>query len=175
VLAQHRLPIGREHEHREACRFRARTAHQRQSVIGADRESGRNRDDLECRYAYGISGTQALLEAWEESRVVHCICADNGEPLGVAGLNGSVIWLLGTDGLAATPQRRVALALGGRRWTDMLLKCQRARGESPLLENWVFAANVESVHWLRSMGFQIATPEPMGPSCQLFRHAWRNS
>ena len=127
----------------------------------------RRSDDLECRYAYGISGAQALLEAWEESRVVHCICADNGEPLGVAGLNGSVIWLLGTDGLAATPQRRAALALGGRRWIDGLLK------ESPLLENWVFAANVESVHWLRSMGFQIATPEPMGSSCQLFRHVWR--
>jgi hypothetical protein len=127
----------------------------------------RRSDDLECRYAYGIGGTQALLEAWMASRVVHCICADNGEPLGVAGLNGSVIWLLGTDGLTATPQRRAALAVGGRRWTDMLLE------ESPLLENWVLAANVESVRWLRSMGFKIATPEPMGPSCQLFRHVWR--
>jgi len=127
----------------------------------------RRSDDLECRYAYGIGGAQALLEAWMASSVVHCICADNGEPLGVAGLNGSVIWLLGTDGLTATPQRRAALALGGRRWTDILLE------ESPLLENWVLAANVESVRWLRSMGFKIATPEPMGPSCQLFRHVWR--
>ena len=127
----------------------------------------RRSDDLECRYAYGIGGAQALLEAWMASRIVHCICADNGEPLGVAGLNGSVIWLLGTDGLTATPQRRAALALGGRRWTDILLE------ESPLLENWVLASNVESVRWLRSMGFKIATPEPMGPSCQLFRHVWR--
>jgi hypothetical protein len=127
----------------------------------------RRSDDLECRYAYGIGGAQALLEAWMASSVVHCICADNGEPLGVAGLNGSVIWLLGTDGLTATPQRRAVLALGGRRWTDMLLE------ESPLLENWVLATNVESARWLRSMGFTIATPEPMGPSCQLFRHAWR--
>jgi len=127
----------------------------------------RRSDDLECRYAYGIGGGQALREAWMASSVVHCICADNGEPLGVAGLNGSVIWLLGTDGLTATPQRRTALALGGRRWTDILLE------ESPLLENWVLATNVESVRWLRSMGFKIATPEPMGPSCQLFRHAWR--
>jgi hypothetical protein len=127
----------------------------------------RRSDDMECRYAYGIGGDQALLEAWVASSIVHCICADNGEPLGVAGLNGSVIWLLGTDGLTATPQRRAALALGGRRWTDILLE------ESPLLENWVLAANVESVRWLRSMGFKIATPEPMGPSCQLFRHAWR--
>jgi hypothetical protein len=133
----------------------------------------RHIDDLECRYAYGICGVQALLEAWKASRIVHCICADNEEPLGVAGLNGSVIWLLGTDGLTATPQRRAVLALGGRRWTDTLLEDQRARGESPLLENWVFAANVESVRWLRSMGFEIATPEPMGPSCQLFRHVWR--
>jgi len=135
----------------------------------------RRRDDLECRYAYGISGAQALLEAWGESRIVSCIHADDGEPLGVAGLNGSVVWLLGTDGLTATPQRRAALALGGRRWTDGLLEDQRARGESPLLENWVFAANVESVRWLRSMGFKIATPEPLGPGCQLFRHVWRDS
>jgi hypothetical protein len=129
----------------------------------------RRSDDLECRYAYGIGGAQALLEAWMASSVVHCICADNGEPLGVAGLNGSVIWLLGTDGLTATPQRRAVLALGGRRWTDILLE------DSPLLENWVLATNVESVRWLRSMGFKIGTPEPMGPSCQLFRHAWRES
>ena len=133
----------------------------------------RHSDDLECRYAYGICGAQALREAWEQSEIVNCICADNGEPLGVAGLNGNVIWLLGTDGLTATPQRRAALALGGRRWTDHLLEEQRQVGESPLLENWVFAANVESVRWLRSMGFSVSKPEPMGSSCQLFRHAWR--
>lgn len=133
----------------------------------------RRSDELECRYAYGICGTQALLEAWMASQVVHCICADNGEPLGVAGLNGSVVWLLGTDGLTATPQRRAALALGGRRWTDHLLEEQRRNGQIPLLENWVFAGNVESVRWLRAMGFEIAKPEPMGSSRQLFSHAWR--
>jgi hypothetical protein len=133
----------------------------------------RRSDEAECRYAYGISGAEALLEAWGASRIVNCIYADSGEPLAVAGLNGSVVWLLGTDGLTATPQRRAALALGGRRWVDGLLADQRARGEVALLQNWVFAANVESVRWLRSMGFEIATPEPMGPSCQLFRHVWR--
>jgi hypothetical protein len=133
----------------------------------------RHSDDLECRYAYGVTGQWALLEAWENSEIVNCICADDGEPLGVTGLNGNVIWLLGTDGLTATPQRRAALALGGRRWTDHLLEEQRQVGESPLLENWAFAANVESLRWLRSMGFSVAKPAPMGPSCQLFRHVWR--
>lgn len=133
----------------------------------------RRSDDLECRYAYGICGAQALLEAWSASRDVGCICADDGEPLGVAGVNGSVIWLLGTEGLTATPQRRAALAIGGRRWIEWLLADQRERGMSPLLENWVFAANVESIRWLRTMGFTIDTPEPMGRSCQLFSHVWR--
>jgi len=133
----------------------------------------RHSDDLECRYAYGISGEQALREAWKVSEIVNCICADNGEPLGVAGLNGNVVWLLSTDELTSTPQRRAALALGGRRWTDHLLQEQEMVGESPLLENWVFAANVESLRWLRAMGFTIAKPEPIGPSCQLFCHVWR--
>lgn len=133
----------------------------------------RRSDDLECRYAYGISGAEALMEAWGASEIVNCICADDGEPLGVTGLNGNVLWLLGTDGLIATPQRRTALALGGRRWTDHLLDEQEMVGEDPLLQNWVFAANIESLRWLRSMGFSIAKPEPMGRSCQLFCHVWR--
>ena len=133
----------------------------------------RRSDEAECQYAYGISGRLALLEAWQQSRIVQCIYADDGEPLAVAGLNDSVVWLLGTEALPATPQRRAALALGGRRWIAALLADQRALGEAALLENWVFAANVESLRWLRSMGFTIAKPEPIGPSCQLFCHVWR--
>lgn len=133
----------------------------------------RKSDDLECRYAYAISGAEALWEAWRQSGTVHCISADDGEPLAIAGLNDTVIWLLGTDGLTSTPQRRTALALGGRRWTDSLLEEQRQRGTTPLLENWVFARNVESVRWLRNMGFFVATPQPMGRSAQLFSHVWR--
>lgn len=133
----------------------------------------RQSDEAECRYAYGIGAAEALQEAWEQSQIVHCISADDGEPLAVAGLNGTVVWLLGTDALTATPQRRAALALGGRRWTDGLLEEQRRRGMTPLLENWVFAENVESVRWLRNMGFFVATPQPMGRSCQLFSHVWR--
>lgn len=126
-------------------------------------------DDLECRFAYGISGAMALQDAAVQSEILNCICADNGEPLGLAGVNGSVIWLLATDGITATPGRRLALALGGRRWVDSLLRSR----DGARLENWVLAANVESIRWLRAMGFTIDTAEPMGRSCQLFRHAWR--
>jgi len=133
----------------------------------------RRSDELECAYAYGISGAEALWEAWEQSGIVHCITADDGEPLAVAGLNKTVVWLLGTDALTATAQRRRALALGGRRWTTGLLALQRHRGMTARLENWVFSGNVESVRWLKSMGFIIATPQPMGRSCQLFSHVLR--
>lgn len=128
-------------------------------------------DDLECRFAYGISGAMALQDAAVGSEILKCICADDGEPLAVAGVNGSVIWLLATDGLTATPGRRQALALGGRRWVDALLRSS----DIAVLENWVLATNVESIRWLRAMGFTIDTAQPMGPSCQLFCHAWRQA
>lgn len=133
----------------------------------------RRSDEMECRYAYGVSAAEALQEAWWQSGIVHCISADDGEPMGIAGLNGSVVWLLGTDALTATPQRRATLALGGCRWTAHLLAEQRRCGLPPLLENWIWAGNVESVRWLRRMGFVVETPQPMGRSCQLFSHAWR--
>jgi hypothetical protein len=134
----------------------------------------RHSDDLECRYAYGISGAEALREAVRVSNIVHSICAENGEALGVCGLNGSIVWLLATDALTATSDRRRALALQGRRWIDVLLAYKEAAGDYPMVQNWVFAANVESVRWLRAMGFRIETAQPIGPSKQLFSNAWRS-
>jgi hypothetical protein len=134
----------------------------------------RHSDDLECRYAYGISGAEALREAVRESHIVHSICAENDEALGVCGLNGSIVWLLATDALTATPERRRALALQGRRWIDKLLADKEEAGHYPMVENWVFAANVESLEWLRAMGFHIETAQPIGPSKQLFSNAWRS-
>lgn len=131
-------------------------------------------DDLECRYAYGISGAEALREAVEASAIVHSICAENGEALGVCGLNVSTVWLLATDALTATAERRRALALQGRRWIDKLLGDKEAAGDYPMVENWVFAANVESLQWLKAMGFRIETAQPIGPSKQLFCNAWRS-
>lgn len=132
----------------------------------------RRSDDLECRFAYGISGREALGIAAAASQIVNCICADDGEPLAIAGVNRSVIWLLGTDGLTATPERRLALALGGRRWVDRL-GWERRSSTDAVLENWVLASNVESIRWMKAMGFTIETPRPMGPSAQLFCHVWR--
>ena len=134
----------------------------------------RHSDDLECRYAYGISGAEALREAVRESDIVHSICAENDEALGACGLNGSIVWLLATDALTATSERRRALALQGRRWIDWLLAYKEEAGGYPMVENWVFAANVESLEWLRAMGFHIETAQPIGPSEQPFCHAWRS-
>lgn len=134
----------------------------------------RHSDEIECRHAYGISGADTLREAVELSSIVHSICAENGEALGICGVNGTVVWLLATDALTATPGRRRALALGGRRWIDKLLGDMEAAGPYPMLQNWVFAANVQSVQWLRAMGFHIGDAHPLGPSSQLFCHAWRS-
>lgn len=133
----------------------------------------RRSDEIECRYAYGISGAEALREAVKASAIVHSICAEKGLPVGVCGLNGAIVWLLATDELTATPERRRALALQGRRWIDKLLGDMEAAGQYPMVQNWVFANNVESLQWLRSMGFTIETPEPKGPCAQLFRECWR--
>ena len=133
----------------------------------------RHSDEIECRYAYGISGAEALREAVEASAIVHSICGDKGTPLGVCGLNGTIVWLLATEELTATAQRRRALALQGRRWIDKLLGDMEAAGQFPMVQNWIFANNVDSLQWLRSMGFTIEIPEPIGPCAQLFRECWR--
>ena len=44
-----------------------------------------------------------------------------------------------------------------------------------LLHNWVFAANHDSVAWLRFLGFTVHTPEPHGPYAQLFRYFCREA
>jgi hypothetical protein len=134
----------------------------------------RHSDDLECRYAYGISGAEALREAVRESGIVHSICAENDEALGVCGLNGSIIWLLATDALTATPERRRALALQGRRWIDKLLADKEEAGDYSMVENWVHAANVESLCWLEAMEFRVEAAAPFGPYGQLFCNVWRS-
>lgn len=38
----------------------------------------------------------------------------------------------------------------------------------PKLVNWVYAGNTSSKRWLRSVGFKLEPPQPLGPKGQLF-------
>ena len=131
----------------------------------------RRADRVEVGYSHGITGEDAVVESWKHSRICRCIDGDNGDPVGICGVDGTMIWLLATDGLLATASHRRQFIRGGRKWVDELM----ASGRFPVLENWAFAANRETLRWLEHLGFFVDTPAPYGPSCQLFCHFWREA
>lgn len=130
----------------------------------------RYQDQLEVLYSHGITGEEAVIGSWKSSSICRCIDADDGEPVGVCGVNGSLIWLLGTDKLLATASHRRQFIRGGRVWVDGLL-----RDGAGCLENWALASNRATLRWLEHLGFTIDTPAPRGRSAQLFCHFWRAS
>lgn len=139
----------------------------------------RREDELEVRYSHGIDGHQAVMDSWFCSSLCHCIVGDTGDPVGLCGLTpneaGHLIWLLGTDALLATPSHRRQFLRGGRAWVDGIVADLQRAGSPALLENWVYAKNVDSIRWLRHLGFEIFPPQPMGRSLQLFRYFRRAS
>jgi len=130
----------------------------------------RRQDELEVYYSHGLTGKEAVIESWKNSAICRCIGADDGSPVGVCGVNGSLIWLLATDELLATPSHRRQFIRGGRLWVDGLL----ADGHQ-LLENWALASNKKTLRWLQHLGFTVGTPAPRGRSAQLFCHFWRTA
>lgn len=129
----------------------------------------RHQDRLEVMYSDGQTGEQAVWESWRNSSICRCIGADDGEPVGLCGLNRTRVWLLGTDRLASGADRR-QLVRDGRRWVEGLL----AEGHG-YLENWALASNTRTLRWLNGLGFTIDTAAPLGRSAQLFCHFWRAS
>lgn len=128
----------------------------------------RYQDQLEVLYSDGVTGEEAVLTSWKNSAICRCIDADDGTPVGICGLNGTTIWLLGTDGLLATRSHRQQFIRGGRQWIEELM----ASGHG-CLENWALASNTKTLRWLKHLGFTIDMPEPRGRSAQLFCHFWR--
>jgi hypothetical protein len=128
----------------------------------------RYQDQLEVLYSHGVGGKQAVMESWKNSQICRCIDADDGRPVGICGVNGTLIWLLGTDGLLATASHRQQFIRGGRAWIEELFSDGHI-----LLENWALASNQASLRWLKHLGFTVEVPEPRGRSAQLFCHFWR--
>lgn len=131
-------------------------------------ERVRYQDELELLYGFGLSGKEGVLQSWKNSAICRCIDADDGSPVGICGLNGTKIWLLGTEKLLATPSHRRQFIRGGKLWIHGLM----ADGHR-YLENWALASNFATLRWLQHLGFTIDTPEPRGRSAQLFCHFWR--
>jgi hypothetical protein len=131
----------------------------------------RHQDRLEVLYSHQLTAEQAVYNSWRNSSICRCIDADDGQPVGLCGVNRTLIWLLGTDQLLATASHRRQFIRGGRRWVDDLLQS----GRHQLLENWALASNTATLRWLKHLGFTVETPAPMGRSCQLFSHFWREA
>ena len=128
----------------------------------------RYQDRLEVLYSDSMTGEEAVYFSWQSSSICRCIDGDDGEAVGICGVNGSRIWLLATDELLATASHRRQFIRGGRQWVNELV----ADGHQ-LLENWALASNLVTLRWLKHLGFTIDTAAPLGRSCQLFCHFWR--
>lgn len=138
----------------------------------------RRQDVLEVAYSHGISGREAVYDSWAASSECRCIDGDDGVPVGICGVTPQeethLIWLLATDGLLATSSHQRQFLRGGRRWVDGVIDRLVELNGYAVLENWVFAKNVDSVRWLRHLGFEVFPPTPMGPGLQLFSHFRRS-
>jgi hypothetical protein len=131
----------------------------------------RKQDAREVWFSHRKTPEQAVIESWKNSQICRCIDGDQGQPVGICGVrDGRSIWLLATDELLATGSHQRQFIRGGRRWVDGLI----ADGHT-LLENMAMASNRQTLRWLGHLGFTIDTPEPFGPSAQLFCHFWRAS
>lgn len=128
----------------------------------------RQSDRLELMASEGRDPFDACMDAFRDSDTCIAIVGDDERVVGLAGVNGHYIWMLGTDELTATESHRRQLAIGARRWIDAVVQDIRASKGQVLLHNWVHAKNIDSIRWLKSLGFTVYEPEPHGPSLQLF-------
>lgn len=134
-------------------------------VIG---QNLREEDRTEVWLSHRATGMDAVMDSWGQSDICRCIETDDGEPVGLTGLNGNRIWMLGTDELVATRRRRLQLCIEGRGWVE---HCLDAAGMA--IGNDVYAKNTASIRWLKHLGFSVAQPRPMGRSAALFCEFWR--
>lgn len=128
---------------------------------------GHNLREADCREVW-LSDRLSPLEAVRQScqaslgAECHAVIADE-VPVALCGVaEGGVIWMLCTDGLLATAANRRQFIREGKGWVD---RCLQRYGP---LRNWVYAKNVDSIRWLKSLGFTVHPPAPFGPSCALF-------
>lgn len=125
-------------------------------------------DATEVWLSHHVRGPEAVISSWMESDICACIVAEDGTPVGLTGVVGDRIWMLGTEDLTATRERRLHLCTKGRGWVK---HCLDTVGMP--LGNYVYAKNRRAIRWLRFLGFEVGQPQPYGPSAALFRPFWR--
>ena len=128
----------------------------------------RKEDRMEVLLSDNLPGREAVLRSWMHSDFTRMIVTEEEEPCGLTGVNGDIIWMLGTDKLTATRKGCLQLCREGRGWVE---HCLKEVGRP--LWNDVYAKNTQSIAWLKSLGFTVEQPRPMGDSAALFCRFWR--
>lgn len=125
-------------------------------------------DRMEVLLSDNMPGREAVLRSWIESDISQMIVTDEEEPCGMVGINHDIIWMLGTDKLIGSKKDCFQLCREARRWVEQQLK----ELNRPLW-NDVWVKNTTSIAWLKSIGFTVEQPRPMGDSAALFCRFWR--
>ena len=125
----------------------------------------RQADRIEIAASHGYTPHEALVKGVARSKLC-AVALINDEPCAVFGLvvenivtGFGVPWLLGTDLIFKHKREFVEHTKIGV--DEMIDVC-------PRLENWVHCENVKSIRWLKSMGFTMSDPEPIGVNGELF-------
>jgi len=130
-------------------------------------------DHTDAQLVRGVSGRASLLESWERSPICRCLLANDGEPVGVCGLDGRIVWFIGTAKIYSSRRQRYQFARMSKAWVDSLFEVGAKR-----LENWVViipgADNEERFRWYEYLGFTMGPPEPWLEGLYA-RHYWRDA
>ena len=142
-----------------------RWAHATSAVVDYIGHNLRDADRVEVMLSDRLGPLDAVRQSWRASLDAEChaVIDDDGVPVALCGVSeGGLIWLLCTDGLLASAANRRQFIREGKGWVN---RCLQRYGP---LRNWVYAKNVGSIRWLKSLGFTVHQPAPFGPSCALF-------
>jgi len=112
----------------------------------------------------GHEPMDALYDGIRVSSPCWTIC-QRGEPIGVFGLVGSIVWLLATPRLR---RLRRGMVREARWWVDEL------QGDLPVIRNIIDSRQTKNIRWLRALGFTV-DPEACGAGVngETFHYFWR--
>lgn len=102
------------------------------------------------------------------AKICQAVLGDDGSPVALCGVSGAEpgrVWMLRTPGLWATRSHRRQIPAISKAWVEWV--------PDPILYNWALAANTSNLKWLRSLGFRVEKPEPMGRNLAMFSYFWR--
>ena len=109
---------------------------------------------------------QSMMKAWQSSDVSTVAVDDTGEPLVMIGLvkrdlltGSGIVWMLGAN--SAMKHKKEFFRQTKPIIDEMLTICTR-------LCNMVHGKNINSIAWLKWLGFTINDPIPHGPDSELF-------